>query len=856
MNDLRFALRQWRQHPGFTLVAVITLALGIGANSAMFSLVNTLVLKPLAVQEPGRLVAVYSRDTERPDQYRSFSFPNYLDLRKDGEVFADVLGQMPSVVGLGEGESTRRTMAMLVTANYFSTLGVPLAQGRGFLPEEETRPVPVVVVSHGYWKKQGGDPALVGKTIRINSLLCTVVGIAPEGFTGTMALVAPEILLPIGLHSKLANAFLGGKGDVLSDRGQGTLMPVARLKPGVTLEAANARLAVLSDQLARAYPKENGHQRLMAAPMPRMAVADRPQRDAGRLATVGVLLLGMSCVVLLIACLNLANMMLARSTARRKEIAVRLALGAARGRVFRQLFIEALTLSLMGGVLGLLLAGVSGRVLLDSLQRLAPVMLVFHSALDPAVLLATFGFCLLATVFFAVGPAWRLSGLDVQEHLKEHGGEDAGRGRLLAPRNLMAVGQVALSLTLLVAAGLFARSAINAFRGDPGFPLDRGLVFQTDAQMAGLDDVQGRAAFQALVERVRSMPGVASASLAATVPFGDVQLGRSVQRAGAPRVPAQAGATPAEGRAFNSGFNAIGDDYFRTLGVNRLRGREFSPAEVHGTNAPRVAIINQELAAALWPGEEALGRRIQFTSDDGAGPGGGGGVGIRGNGSNEEPSSPAMEVVGLVPTLKNDLFDQDDPYRVYVPIGQSYQPALHLHVLPAPGVPMETLQTTLREEIRRVDPRLPQLALHSLRSHFERNGPLWMVRTGAMLFGLFAAVALLLSVVGVYGLRAYAVARRTREIGIRMALGAGRAEVLRWVLLDGLRLSLIGLGVGLILALGVSAAVRGFLYEAPRYDPVVFLLATLVLLAASLLACWIPARRAAQVDPMVALRTQ
>lgn len=854
MNDLRFALRQWRQHPGFTLVAVITLALGIGANSAMFNLVNTLVLKPLAVQDPQRLVAVYSRDTERPDQYRSFSFPNYLDLRKDADVFADVLGQMPSVVGLGEGESTRRTMAMLVTANYFSTLGVPLAQGRGFLPEEETRPIPVVVVSHGYWKKQGSDPALVGKTVRINSLLCTVVGITPEGFTGTMAMVAPEVLLPFGLHSQLANGFLGGTGDALSDRGRGALMPVARLKPGVTVEAANARLAVLSDQLARAYPKENEHQQWLAAPMPRLAIADRPQRDAGRLATLGVLLLGMSCVVLLIACLNLANMMLARGAARRKEIAVRLALGAARGRVFRQLLVEALLLSLLGGVFGLLLAGGGARVVLDSLQRLAPVMLVFQSTLDPAVLLATFAFCVLATVFFALGPAWRLSGVDVNEDLKEHGGGDAGRGRLLAPRNLLAIGQVALSLALLVAAGLFTRSAINAFHGDPGFSLDRGLVFQTDAQMAGLDEVQGRAAFQALVDRVRAVPGVASASLATTVPFGDVQLGRSVQRAGAPRVPSQADASPAEGRAFNSGFNAVGDDYFVTLGVNRLRGREFSRAEVHGTNAPRVAIINQELAAALWPGEDAVGRHIQFTSDDGTGPGGGG-VGIRGNGSNEDSTSSAMEVVGVVPTLKNDLFDPEDRYRVYVPIGQSYQAAMHLHVLPAPGVPVAALQTTLREEIQRVDSRLPQLALHSLRSHFERNGPLWMVRTGAMLFGVFAGVALLLSVIGVYGLRAYAVACRTREIGIRMALGAGRTEVLRWVMADGLRLSLLGLGVGLILAVGVSMAIRGFLYEVPRYDPVVFLVAPLVLLTASLLACWIPARRAARVDPMVALRT-
>ncbi|MBN9689425.1 MAG: ABC transporter permease [Verrucomicrobia bacterium] len=852
MTDVRYAFRQLVKNPGFTAVAVLTLALGIGANTAMFTLVNNILLKPLAVRAPGELVSVFSRDTSRPDDYRAFSYLNYRDLRDRNEVFTDVLGQMPTVIGIKEGDTTRRTMGMLVTANYFSTLGVTPALGRAFLPEEETQAVPVVIVSHDFWRKHGSDPGLVGRTLKINSLLCTVVGVTPPGFTGTMALVAPEVLLPLGLSDQLANTFMNGGRNGLEDRSRGAMMPVARLKSGVTMEEATARLQVLSDQLAKAYPKENAHQQFSVAPLPRMAITDRPQRGS-QFSVLGGLLLAMSCVVLLIACLNLANMMLARGASRRKEIAVRLALGAQRHRIFRQLITEALLLSLLGGLLGLFLATWSTRGLQGSLQGLAPVLIVFSSPFEPVVLVATLGFCGLATVFFAVGPAWRLTGLDVNSDLKDQGTGESFRGRFWTPRNLLAIGQVALSLTLLVAAGLFTRSAINALRSDPGFNVDRGFILHSDAQMAGYDEARGRQVFLTLLDRVRSLPGVGTASLAATVPFGDVQLGQSVQRGGAPAEPASKDATVAQGKAFSSGFNVISEGYFESLGVGLVRGREFVRAEVASTNGPRVAIINTDLAQKLWPGEDPLGRQIQFTAAVGEGSEGGS-VGIRGDAPAK--TGETLEVVGVVPTLKTDLFDRGDQYRVYVPLGQNYQSSQHLHVTPAPGVASATLLAAVRAELQKVDAQLPILALHSLRTHFERNGPLWMVRVGAALFSVFAAIALMLSVIGVYGLKAYAVARRTREIGIRMALGAGQTDVLGMVLREGLQLTAAGLGLGLVLALGLASVLSSFLFEVPRFDPVVFAVAPLILALASVLACWLPARRASRVDPMVALRTQ
>ncbi len=828
MTDLKFALRQLLKTPGFTAVAVLTLALGIGANSTIFTLINAVVLKPLGGHDPDRLVGVYSQNTARPGEYRSFSYPNFTDLRAAREVFEDVYAFSPSQVGVTEGDTTRKVFSLNVSANYFSVFGTPVALGRDFLPEDETSASPVVIVSHEWWQRQGAPADIVGRSLTVNGRSCTIIGVAARGFTGTVPTLPTEFYFP--LLSRDSDA---GR---LTNRSRHDWMLVGRLKPGLPLAEANSRLGVVSDQLAQAFPAENRDQRLLVAKLPRMGVSTAPHDDRGLLSALSALLLGMSCAVLLIACLNLANLLLARGTARRREIAIRLALGATRGDILRQLLVEGGLLALAGGAFGLLAAVWISGWLVSSLNVVAPSPVLISIQPDGRVLSATLGFCALATVFFALGPAWKLARRDVNADLKEQTATDSGGGHagLFAAKHLLVVGQVALSLTLLVAAGLFAKGAIKAMNINPGFRFDRGFYLQLDAGLLGRPEASVRQLYGEVLERVRGLTGVDSATLAASVPLGELSLGEGVQRAGSPLPPPVDAATPEEGRSIGARFNVIASDYFRTLGIALQRGREFEPREFSATNLPLVAIVNTVLAEKLWPGEDALGRRLQF-----------------GNGQ-------PVEVVGVVTPFRGELAEETPSPMVFVPYAQVRDnwSAMHLHVRALPPADPEALMRTVREEVRQLDPALPVLAVKSLRQHMETNILVWLIRAGAGLFAALGAVAMLLAVVGVYGVKAYSVARRTREIGIRMALGASRDQVLGLILREGVRLTVVGLGLGLLLAAAAAKAMSGFLFEVQPFDPLVFATAPLLLTFSTLLACWLPARRASRVDPMVALRTE
>ena len=829
VQDLRYALRLLRKSPGFTAVAVLVLALGIGANTAMFSLVNAFLLRPIAGSEDGVLYGLYSHDRTKPDDWRAFSYPNYRDIEDGNDVFASLLAHNLTMVGLREGAVTRRAMAGLVSANFFEAMGVRVTEGRAFLPEEEEpgRDVPVAIVSHGFWQRSGGDPRLLGKTVNVNGRELTIVGITPAGFTGTTALLSPEVWLPLGLYETTMMELEKKSSGHLADRANHTLMLVGRLKAGLSATLAEDRLTTLAKGLEQAYPGENKDQALTLHPIARMAVSTQPSDDS-ELRAPAVLLLAMAGVVLLIACLNLANMLLARGEARRKEIAIRIAIGSGRLRILRQLLTEALVLSALGSASGLLLAGWATATLMRTIGPYLPIELVFDHRPDARVLAVTLTLCVLSAVLSALGPALRLTRRDPVEDLKEQAGE--GRGvasrRLLSPRNLMVTAQVALSLVLVTAAGLFIRGAARAAEADPGFPLDGEVVVELDPSLAGHDEVRARETYRALVERVRALPGVEAASLASIVPFGMFTVSRSVAPLGA----------SLEGEGVVSAiYTAAGTDYFRALGLEVLRGRDFTPGEEQARTDLHVALVNEPLARRLWPAADAVGQTLQ----------------IRGHSGVE-----AVEVVGIVPGLRHQMFDPVAVPQVYVPVGSHYQANLNLHVR-AVGGSREAeagLLQTLRGEVRAVDPALPVVELRTLRAHRDASIVLWAVRTASRLFTVFGLLALFLAVVGVYGVKSYLVAQRTREFGIRMALGASPGDVRRLVFGEGLRLLAVGLAIGLVLSALVAKALAGMLYEVSAVDPATFTVAPLLLALATLVACELPARRATRVLPITALR--
>lgn len=852
IQDLRYSLRLLLKTPAFSLTAILVLALGIGANAAVFSLVNGMLLKPLFGSErPGQIVGVYTHDKTKPDSYRGFSYPAFVDVRDKATVFSDVAAFNLAFVGLGEGDATRRAFAAVIDRNYFPLFGAKLLAGRMFTADEE-RPdsqAAVAIVSYQYWKSHGGDASMVGSTLRLNTKPFTVVGIAPPGFTGTSMLVSPEAWVPIGANELVANDFMRDTGPTsLNDRRSTELMVIGRLKPGVTEDAAAAPLTALSQQLETAYPGENKNQLLSVHKLARASISTSPQTD-GDMAAPFLILMAMAAIVLLIACLNLANMMLARGTARRKEIAMRLALGGGRGRIVRQLVTEGLVLSLIGGAAGLGIGYWCVRMLLSSMLLYSPVPLTFDATPDFRVALAMIVFCGLATVGFSLGPAWKLARTSIVPELKEQAGEDSKKARWFGARNLLVGAQIALSLALLTTAGLFIRGAVKAGQADPGYRYDRQLLVSLDTGLAAYNETRGRQVYTRLLDRVRRIPGVQAATLSSTVAFGGFSEGATVQRVGAP-------APGKDGRRAGTGAvrYSIGADYFKTLGLPVLNGRGFTPAEEQDATAPRVAIIDEPLAKSLFPGQNPVGQLIQLAARDDAAPMQGNGIVT--DGPTEAPGP--MEVVGVVPGLRHDMFDRAPVAHLYVPFGRNYRSGMHLHIrTSASGRAAEAaMLRTVRQEVRRVDEHLPILALKTMVDFRDTSFFYWVVRAGANLFSVFGGVALFLAVVGLYAVKAYVVARRTREIGIRMALGSTPGDVLQLILKEGLGLTVVGLGVGFLLALGIGRLVGSLLYEVNPFDPLVFALAPLLLALAALAACYLPALRATKVPPIVALRTE
>lgn len=821
VQDVRFAVRMLRKSPGFTAVAVLILALGIGANSAMFSLINALLLRPLNGGHPrGDFVGLYSGDRTRPDRFRAFSYPEYIDIRRHNDVFNDLLAESVARPGLTEDGLTRRVMTALVSSNYFSTLGVSLAAGRPFTPEEE-RPgsgAAVAIVGHSYWRQHGLTPDVIGRSVVISGRPFTIVGVAPDGFNGTMPVIAPELFLPLGAGSLITER-PDGSNRIADDRAALTLLLSGTLKDGTSIAAGESRLAALASSFEAAYPQFNQNQRLILHARSRVSMGPAPRSDAGPAAGAAVLM-AIAGLVLLVACLNLANILLARGTVRGQEIAIRLALGGGRVRIIRQLLVEGLLLSAMAGAAALLAAWWAASRALSSLTAVLPMPIAMSVSPDGRVVSAIAIASIVSTLFFALGPAWRLSAPDLTMTLKESAPLTSRHRRRFAMPALLVGAQVALSVALLISAGVFLRASVTAASMDPGFPLAGGLIAEVDPRMIGQDDVRGRTTYAALLEHIRSTARVGSASVASMVPFGLTQYSRQVER---------------NGVSTSAGFTVVGADYFATLGLAVVAGREFTMAEEKAATDP-VAIVDQILVDRLFKGDSPLGQTVRLTGRD--------------------QSDELVRVVGVVGKVRDDVL-QPPTAHVYVPFGSHYQSEMTIHVRTAQGGEAAMLEP-LRAAIQHVDARLPILSLRTMTEHKDATPSLWVVTFAARLFVAFGLIAGVLATAGVYGLRAYLVTQRRREIGIRIALGATRADVVSQLLRESAWSAASGLIVGSVLAVGLIQLLRqsGLLYQVSALDPLVFTVGPLLLASATAAASYIPARRATRVNPAIALRPE
>jgi putative ABC transport system permease protein len=846
MNDFRFALRQLGKSPGFTSVAILTLALGIGVNSAMFALVNGVVLRPMIPLRAEEVVNVFSARQNATRDYRQFSHTEYRDLRENGgDVFVDLGALEFAVAGIGRDREMRRSFAFLTSENFFSLMGVQPERGR-FYNAEECEPnanVPVVVASYAFWKRMGGRSDFVGSNLQINGQPYTVIGITPDGFSGVSALVAPDVWLPLGVHSHLGSAFADSENlHDLAEPKNYALNLTARLQPGLTIDTAKSRLPALTQRFNTIQPSTaEGARELQIQTPSRFSISTTPQDD-GPVTLIGTLLMGMAGAVLLIASLNLANMLLARGTARSKEIALRLAVGASRWRIVRQLLCEGLLLAICGGLVGLVVSVWCNDLLLHSLAQLLGSMnfsFVVKLRPDATVLAVTFLFCLLATVLFSLGPALKATKADLVNELKQQIGEPARVGRFsrfFAPRHISVMAQIALSFMLLFSAGLFFRGALKASGLNPGFVAAGDLVTEMDFSLLKKDPVEARRLMFAAVQRVRNLPGVQTAALGTMLPYGNFTNTR--------RIMSMREALPTDPKAPDPGtgalYTATTPGYFDAIGVKLFRGRDFTQAEAENKDSPRVAIIDDEMAKKIFPNTEAVGQHIRYTQ------------------APKDGSPNDLLVVGVVSSHRHDVQNDTLNRRLFVPLAQGYNGNVYLHVRLATKdrQAVAAFIPTMRQSLRSLDPDLPVLSIAPFVDLTEKSVGLWIVRLGALLFGAFGGIALLLAVIGVYGVKAYAVACRTREIGIRMALGAHRRDIFALIMRQGAMQTALAVAIGLLLCLAAGRILSQILYEVSPGDPFALVTSGALLAVAALLACFFPARRATHVEPLQALRTE
>jgi putative ABC transport system permease protein len=795
-QDLRYGVRMLLKNPGFTFIAVLTLSLGIGANTAIFSIVNAVLLRPFPYQEPERLVMLQERVSSVGF---SPSYPNFADWRDQSTAFASMAAvrgnESFNFTGAGDPE---RLQGRIVSAGFFSTLGIQPLLGRDFLAEDD-RPgaTPAAILSYGFWQRRfGADESVIGKQLTLNNQSFTVVGVTASNFQFGAEV---DVSVPIGLSAERFRA----RG---SDPGTDV---VARLKPNLSQQQAETELNLIAARLEEQYPESNKGRRVLLTPLHESFV--------GNVRQPLLILLGAVGLVLLIACANVANLLLVRSSTRQKEMAVRVALGAYRWRIIRQLLTESILLAALGTALGILLAFWGTRFIASQLPDGIPRLQ--EAQVDARVLVFTLVVSLLTGLLFGLGPALQVSRPNLTEGLKE--GDRGSSGRRQRLRSVLVVGEVALTLTLLVGAGLLLQSFRRVLQVDPGFKAHNLLTMQVSVNNP--DGQQVANFFEQLQQKVRNLPGVKAVAVSNGLPFGVANFPTFI----------------IEGREVTenkpSGIRyTVSPDYFQTLGIELIKGRIFTAQDT--PNTPAVVIVDEVLVERYFPNEDPMGKRLK-----------------------QSPTSPGLEIVGIVRHVEPNSLDRQGPTPA-----QFY---LSFNQIPAERLPGSVRRINLLTRTK-VEPASLASAVRGEVAALNKDQAVFNVRTMAeivsqsvaprrfsmMLLTVFAVVALVLASIGIYGMMSYAVAQRTREIGVRMALGAQSGSVLRLVMGQGMKLALAGVTVGLIASVALSRTIKNLLFGVSATDPATFAAIALLLVLVALLACWIPARRATRVDPMIALR--
>ncbi|MGH9727721.1 MAG: ABC transporter permease, partial [Candidatus Acidiferrales bacterium] len=818
-QDLRYGARMLRKNPGFTIVAVLTLALGIGANTAIFSVVDWLTLRVPAVAKPEQVATLASADIGG-GYSNGFSYPDYVDIRNQSTaVFSEVAGavdfQQDGLSARGDNESI---WTDYVTSDFFKTMGVKPALGTLIEPTtgNASDDEPVLVLGYSYWKAQfGSDPGVIGESVLINGHPVTIIGVAPKGFHGITSALPMQGYLPLGMGPVTGDF---GK-DFRTDRKSIGLTIVTRSKRGITLAAAQPALEVIAHRLSAQYPSADKWRNLVAYALTPGSPLNGPS-DLNAIALMSALFLILAGLVLILACLNVANLLLARASARQNEMAVRAAVGGSRGRLIRQLLTESLLLALLGCaagiVLGLLASSWLGSI---NLTISVPFVLDFH--FDWRVFAYAFGAALVTALIVGMAPALRATRGNLNELLHEScRTTTAGHQRT---RSILVVAQVGGSLMLLIVAGLFVRSLQSVEHTDLGFDPSNVLNFTIDPHLAGYDASQSRNFLKILLPRVRSVPGVAAESLAAIVPMGPTYIGM--------RFEIDGNQPPAGQSPPSAGYNAVTPQYFETMGIPILRGRAFRDSDTQ--SSPHVAVINEAMAEKYWHGENPIGRHFTDKKD----------------------TKHSIEIVGVAGNSRvgGDFSSPIGPY-LYVPLSQYYDYQMAVALQLRTSLPPAAMNREVVATVHSLAPTMPVLDIQTMTEALDNVNGFMLFRIGAGLAASLGILGLTLAVVGVYGVVSYGASQRTHEIGIRLALGAQPADVLWMILHQGFFVVAAGLVAGILAAAAIARLVGNFLSGVSPADPLTYIGASLLLGAVSLLACYIPARRAMRVDPMTALR--